>query len=115
MTDDQDYGWATIDPPPSKLVQHGARGGKLTLEGLSVAHERWQRWTLKRKDGSLSKVFISNSKRELERKLVPQYVGAEWSWSRSYQRHFEEDLERYLREENVEIVEVEMTLTAVRR
>ena len=26
MTDDQDYGWAVIDPPPSKLIQHGARG-----------------------------------------------------------------------------------------
>ena len=26
MTDDQDYGWVQVYPPPSKLIQHGARG-----------------------------------------------------------------------------------------
>ena len=25
MTDDQDYGWVQVYPPPSKLIQHGPR------------------------------------------------------------------------------------------
>lgn len=30
MTNDQDYEWVVVDPPPSKLIQHGTRGRATT-------------------------------------------------------------------------------------
>lgn len=82
------------------------------FDGRTVATGR--RWTLKNKNGRLSDIYISDSKRELERKLVPEYVGDDRSWNYGYRRRFEEDLERRLREDGDEIVEVEMTLMEVR-
>ncbi len=73
------------------------------------------RWTIKEADGNLSTVHLATTKRNLERSLLPEYVGPESGWNHGYATRFAEDLRDLLERDCIEIVPVEMTLTEIKK
>ena len=66
-------------------------------------------WAVMGPDG----LWISSlelSRRQVERSLVQEYVGAERSWEPGYRELFERDLARRLEDEGLRVVRVELTV-----
>ena len=75
-----------------------------------------RRWTIKDKDGRLLvDIYLERTRRNVERRLVPEYIGAESEWSWGYRKLCDAELSDRLERDGLKVVEIEMSATEVER